>query len=93
MASRRPYELWDVLSAAGVEAEVVGSVATGGPAHDLDLVVDPSPANLARLERALAPLAFGNWRCMLRHLAGDGTGPYRVVTSLGWLDLLAERPR
>ncbi len=94
VASMLPYELWDVLAAAGVKAEVVGSVATGGPAHDLDLVVDPSPANLARLERALAPLAFGNWRRMLRRLAeGDGPGPYRVVTSLGWLDLLGERPR
>ncbi len=89
-----PYELWDVLAAAGVKAEVVGSAATGRPAHDLDLVVDPSPPNVARLEQALEPLALGAWRHSLHRLAaGDGPGPFRVVTSLGWLDLLRPAPR
>lgn len=89
-----PQELWRLLSAAGVEGQVIGSAAAGGPAHDLDLVVDRSPLNLARLEQALVPLAVGDWEPTLRRLADhDGPGPFRIVTTLGWLDLLAEHPR
>lgn len=87
--SERPYELLAVLRAGGVAGVVVGSAAAGGPARDLDLVIDTDPYNLTRLHRALEPVALGAWEPTLRRLAAvDGPGPFRVVTSLGWLDLL-----
>lgn len=61
---RRPYEeLFDALGQAGVRFAVVGGLAAvlhGVPrmTFDVDLVVDPDPANLAALVTALTDAGY-----------------------------------
>jgi predicted nucleotidyltransferase len=79
----------------GVAANLLGAVR---PTFDLDLCYSRTPANLARLAGALAPLqprlrdAHGGLPFTLDPLTLRNGLLFTLETDLGWIDLLGEVP-
>ena len=88
------YELFAGLGGAGVEYLVTGATALvlhGVPrlTPDVDLVVDPDPANVARLERLLAGWGYGETGTTARTTAGAAARRFRHPRSaLSEIDVL-----
>lgn len=91
--SLQPYELASRLQRFGVRFEQVGSTVGGGPARDLDIVLDLQSENLTRLHHLLEEIGLGRWpRALQRLVALDGVGHVAVHTTHGPLDIHTPRP-
>jgi hypothetical protein len=92
------YELFAGLRAAGVSYLVTGATALtlhGVPrlTPDIDLVVDPCPANLARLERLLAAWGYGETAPPAATSGGLAVRRFRhPVSALGEIDVVPSSP-
>jgi predicted nucleotidyltransferase len=76
------------LGDAGLTFDVVGSVARGGPARDLDIVVDVSATKVAKLAAALEPLVdMVEAELRMRLSRATPATPLRLDTAFGPLDV------
>lgn len=85
--SRQPYTLAGKLMSAEVAFETVGSALAGGPARDLDVVLDAGPANMVRLCGLLEDIGTGSWTRRIEQLSGWPEAVVTIHTTHGLLDI------
>lgn len=92
------YEFFSALRGAAVDYLVTGAMALvlhGVPrlTRDIDLAVDPDPANVARLERLLAEWGYGESGAEARTHGGEAVRKFRhPLCALDEIDLVLPSP-